>query len=160
MKVHRNAGYLLFFAAVLLFLYICVHLSGDTPADAESTERGVSIDAFFRREDGGALGESTVRLSAEERSADYPLDSGGGVVVSGLPRNGRLTLTLLDHRERIQGVMDLMFSEGAVIDAATDGSGTGHITLKQDTEEIALAFLLKNDGSILCALRLEQAQSA
>lgn len=155
MRFHRKGGSVLFFAGVLLVLYGCIPESGEPAADAEVPETGVSITASFRREDGEALQESTVRLSTEGSSADYPLD-GGALAVSGLPRSGKLTLTVLDRQERIQGTMDLTFSEGAVIDAATDGSGAGHITLKRDTDEIPLAFLLKSDGSLLCALRLEE----
>lgn len=159
MRLRRKMGYGLFAAGALLVLYGYVHTGGEAPA-AEPPERGVSIAASFRREDGGPLRESTVRLSTEDGSADYPLDGGGSLAVSGLSRSGKLTLTVLDSQDRIQGTVDLTFSEGAVIDAAMDGSGAGHIMLKRDTGEITLAFLLKNDGSILCALRLDQPEDS
>ena len=120
-------------------------------------EDGVSVEASFRQEDGEALGESTIRVSTESDSADYPLDGNGTLAVSGLPRSGTLTLTGLHQQDRIRGTTDLIFSVGAVIDASTDSGGDGHITLKADTREIALVFLLQEDGTILCTLRLEQA---
>lgn len=156
MRFHRTTGYVLAFVAVLLGLYFLARLDGGEAAGTETQETGVSMEASFRGEDGEALGESTVRVSAGEQNADYPLSGSGELVVAGLSRNGKLTLTVLDRREQVRGSMDLIFSEGAVIDAVTDGSGAGHITLKRDTEEIALAFLLQEDGTILCALRLEQ----
>lgn len=160
MRLHRKTGCTLLFAGVLLLLYGCVRMDGETPPDTVPPESGVSIDASFSQEDGGALCESTVRFSTGEDSADYPLDDSGALVASGLPRSGNLTLTVLDRENQVQGAMDLTFSEGAVIDAATDDSGAGHITLKRDTDEIALAFLLKNDGSLLCALRLEPSRGS
>ena len=156
MRFHGKTGYVLLFVGVLVVLSICVRINDEVPPDTESLEGGVSIQASFRREDGGPLDESTVRVSTEEDSADYPLD-GGALAVSGLPRSGTLTLTVLDGQERVRGVTNLTFSEGAVIDASTDSGGDGHITLKQDTKEIALVFLLQEDGTILCALRLDQA---
>ena len=156
MRVHGKTGYILLFAGVLLVLSICVRVSGGAPEDMEPPEGGVSVEASFRQEDGEALRESTVRVSTETNSADYPLDGSGALAVSGLPRSGTLTLTVLDGQERVRGATNLTFSEGAVIDASTDSGGDGHITLKQDTREIALVFLLREDGTILCTLRLEQ----
>ena len=156
MRFHGKTGYVLLFLGVLFALYGCVRIGGDETPEAEPSEGGVSIEASFRQEDGEALGESTVRVSTEEDSADYSLDGSGVLAVSGLPRSGTLALTVLDHQNQIQGVTNLTFSEGAVIDASTDSGGDGHITLKHDTREIALVFLLQEDGTILCALRLEQ----
>lgn len=156
MRFHGKTGYVLLFLGVLFVLYGCARIGGDETPEAAPSKDGVSVEASFRQEDGGPLGESTVRVSSGENSADYPLDARGSLTVSGLPRSGTLTLTVLDGQEQVRGATNLIFSEGAVIDASTDGKGDGHITLKQDTREIALAFLLKNDGTILCALRLEQ----
>lgn len=157
MRFHRKTGCVLAFAGVLLGLYVCVQMDGREAArGAEPRETGVSMEASFRGEDGEPLGESTVRVSTQEQSADYPLSGSGELVVADLSRNGKLTLTVLDRREQVRGSMDLTFSEGAVIDAVTDGGGAGHITLKRDTEEIALAFLLKEDGAMVCTLRLDQ----
>lgn len=158
MGFHGKTRHMLGFAGALLVLSICVRMSGGVPPDTESLESGVSMEASFRREDGEALRESTVRVATETGSADYPLDGSGALEVSGLPRSGTLTLTVLDRQDRIRGATNLTFSEGSVIDASTDSGGDGHITLKQDTREIALAFLLQEDGTILCALRLERAQ--
>lgn len=157
MRVRGKTGYTLLFAGMLLILSVCVRIGGNAPPEAEPPEDGVSVEASFRQEDGGALRESTVRVSTEEDSVDYQLDGSGALAVSGLPRSGTLTLTVLDHQGRIRGATNLTFSEGAAIDASTDSGGDGHITLKQDTREIALMFLLQEDGTILCALRLEPA---
>lgn len=156
MRLHGKTRYVLLFLGVLFVLYGCVRTGGDETPEEEPPEDGVSVEASFRREDGEALRESTVRVSTEEDSADYPLDGSGALAVSGLPRSGTLTLTVLDGQERVRGATNLTFSEGAVIDASTDSGGDGHITLKHDTREIALVFLLQEDGTILCALRLEQ----
>lgn len=156
MRFHGKTGYVLLFFGVLFILYGCAHIGGEETPEAASPEDGVCVDASFRREDGEALRESTVRVSTEEHSDDYPLDGSGALAVSGLPRSGTLTLKVLDAQERVRGATNLTFSEGAVIDASTDSGGDGHITLKHDTREIALVFLLQEDGTILCALRLEQ----
>ena len=156
MRVPGKAGYVLLFLGVMFVLYGCGYMRGAETPEAEPPEDGVSVEAFFRREDGEALGESTVRVSTEDGSADYLLDGSGALAVSGLPRSGTLTLTILDGQERVRGAANLIFSEGAVIDASTDSGGDGHITLKHDTREIALVFLLREDGTILCTLRLEQ----
>lgn len=156
MRLHGKTGYVLLFLGVLFVLYGCVRTGGDETPEEEPPEDSVFVEASFRQEDGEALGESTVRVSTEEDSADYPLDGSGALAVSGLPRSGTLTLTVLDGQERVRGATNLTFSEGAVIDASTDSGGDGHITLKHDTREIALVFLLQEDGTILCALRLEQ----
>ena len=156
MRLHGKTGYVLLFLGVLFVLYGCAHIGGDETPEAEPSEDGVSVEASFRQEDGEVLRESTVRVSTEADSADYPLDGSGALAVSGLPRSGTLTLAILDGQERVRGATNLTFSEGAVIDASTDSGGDGHITLKHDTREIALVFLLQEDGTILCALRLEQ----
>lgn len=156
MGFHGKTGYVLLCLGALFVLYGCAHIGGDETPETEPSEDGVSIEASFRQEDGEALRENTVRLSTEGGSADYPLDGGGALAVPGLPRSGTLTLTILDGQDRVRGATNLTFSEGAVIDASTDSGGGGHITLKHDTREIALVFLLQEDGTILCALRLEQ----
>ena len=156
MRFHGKTRYVLLFLGVLFVLYGCAHIGGDETPKSEPSEDGVSVEASFRQEDGEALRESTVRVSMEANSVDYQLDGSGALAVSGLPRSGTLTLTVLDQQDRIRGATNLTFSEGGVIDASTDSGGDGHITLKHDTREIALVFLLQEDGTILCALRLEQ----
>ena len=120
----------------------------------EETEGKIAIAAMFRQEDGIDLRGSTIRFAFGENSISHPLGDDGECIISDLPRVGDLMLTVFDRQERIQGAMTLSLSEGAVIDAATDDSGIGHIILRGDTDEVALAFVLKNDGSLLCALRL------
>ena len=156
MRFRGKTGCVFLFLGALLVLYGCAHTGGGETPEAEPSEDGVCVEAAFRQEDGEALRKSTVRVSTEADSIDYQLDGSGALAVSGLPRSGTLTLTILDGQERVRGATNLTFSEGAVIDASTDSGGDGHITLKHDTREVALVFLLQEDGTILCALRLEQ----
>jgi len=145
----------LFAVIAFLVLYGCSNAIEETPSEA--TENELTIAASFLREDGSALRDSTACFSFEEGSVDRSLDDNGEIKISGLPRSGDLTLIILDRQEYEQGSMVLSVSEGAVIDAATDEDGVGHITLRRDTEEVALLFTLRDDGSLLCALRLIQA---
>ena len=59
----------------------------------------VSVSAGFLTEDGEPLSEGTVRLRVGETGADFPLDSGGELRVSGLPRQGTVELTLQENVE-------------------------------------------------------------
>jgi len=152
MRTTREKISVLFTVILLLVLYGCSNAVEEAPSETGGNE--LTIAASFLREDGSALCDSTARFSFEENSVEHPLDGGGELKVSGLPRSGELTLTVLDRQERERGRMALSVSEGAVIDAATDESGVGHITLRGDTEEVALLFTLRDDGSLLCALRL------
>ena len=138
---------------LLLLLCGCSGAALKDPPPEESKNE-IAIEASFRQEDGIDLCGSTVRFAFGERRVDLPLGDDGECTIPGLPRVGDLMLTVLDRQEQIQGTMTLSLSEGAVIDAATDESGVGHVLLREDTEEVALAFVLKNDGSLLCALRL------
>ncbi len=152
MRATRKRIYALFAATLLLVLYGLSNPIEEAPSGAAANK--LTIAASFLREDGSALCGSKARFSFEETSVEHPLEDSGELKVSGLPRSGELTLTVLDRQEREQGAMALSVSEGAVIDAATDESGVGHITLRRDTEEVALLFTLRDDGSLLCALRL------
>lgn len=156
MRLCGKNGYWLFTAGLLLVL-CCFSLMGGTSRLSEGTKEVFSIISFFGREDGRTLEGGAVRFVTAERSIEYQLDGSAGLRVFGLPRAGDFTLTILDEREQVRGSMRLSVSEGAVIDANTDENGVGHITLKKDTDELALDFLLKGDGTVLCALRLTQA---
>ena len=140
--------------AGMLLLCGCTGAAREIPAGVSENE--VAIAASFSQEDGIALCGSTVRCSFGESSTDHSLDHNGELRVSGLPRVGELLLTVLDQQEHVQGDMTLSFSEGAVIDATTDERGIGHVTLRGDTDEVALLFILKDDGSLRCSLRLIQ----
>ncbi len=165
MRVTRGKICVLFAAAVFLVLYGCSNTIEEAPSSSsETAENELTMTASFQREDGSALRGSTACFSFEEGSVDRPLDDNGELKISGLPRSGDMTLIVLDRQEYEQGSMVLSVSEGAVIDAATDEDGVGHITLRRDTEEVALYFTLRDDGSLLCDLRLahgnEQSQEA
>lgn len=80
--------------------------------------------------------------------------------VSGLPRSGKLLLTLFDPQQEVQGAMTLSFDRGAVIDAITSQDGVGHIIVRNDTSEVALIFILTKDGTLQCTLWLERTASS
>lgn len=156
MRLCGKNGYWLLAVGLLLIL-CCISLTGGASRREEVTTDVFSIISSFGRENGQVLEDRTVRFVMEGRSMEYRLDGGNMVHVSGLPRVGDFTLTILDEREQVQGSMSVSVSEGAVIDANTDENGVGHITLKQDTNELALHFLLKEDGTVSCALQLVRA---
>lgn len=141
--------------SVLLLLSGCA-VPGTLPPEAAS-EDALSVSALFQTEDGDALQSGVAQFSAQETS--YPLDSSGKINVPGLPRSGELLMTLFDQRQEVQGVMTLSFDQGAVIDATTGEDGVGHITTRSDTNEVALLFVLDENGSLTCALWLKRADS-
>lgn len=153
MESCRNRSALLFAAALLLALWGC---SGG-PEDRPASENKLTIAASFHWEAGDSLGDGSVRFSAGGESDDYPMGS-GEAELSDLPRQGSAALTLLDSQGIVLGTVRLSISQGAVIDAAADETGCAHITLKEDTNRVAVAFVLKPDGAVSCALQLAQAE--
>lgn len=130
--------------------------SSPQPAESSAPAGTVTVAAKFQREDGTPLPSETVRVSGGGNSMDYPLDSDGELRLSGLPKCGELSLSILDRQGREAVTMSLVFATGAVIDAMTDGDGVGHISLKEDTDEVALDFTWNDDGTLLCSLHLSQ----
>lgn len=153
MESCRNRFMLLFAAALLLALWGC---SGG-PEDRPVPESKITIAASFHWEVGNSLGDGSVRLSAGGESADYPM-GGGEAELSSLPRQGSAALTLLDSQGAVLATVRLSISQGAVIDAAADENDCAHITLREDTDRVAVAFVLKPDGAVSCALQLAQAE--
>lgn len=82
------------------------------------------------------------------------MDGNGELQVTGLSKCGDLLLSVLDPQSEVIGTTTLSFDQGAVIDATTGDDGRGHITLREDTDVIALSFSLLADGSLQCSLRL------
>jgi len=109
MRVTREKISVLFTVTLLLVLYGCSNAIEEAPSEAAEGE--FTIAASFQREDGSALCDSTARFSFEETSVEQPLD-GGELKISGLPRSGDMTLTVLDRQESEQGAMALSVSEG------------------------------------------------
>lgn len=142
------------FTFLLLFPGGCSRTVEQTDSGADAS--GLTMRASFEREDGTSLSECTVRFSDGENSADYLSDQDGALTVSGLPREGKLTVTVLEGREEPRGTVTLSSSQGAVIDAVTDEDSVAHITLKKDTREIALRFTLYDDNTLGCELRLSE----
>lgn len=141
--------------AALLLLLLLSGCAGKGAAPHEKEEEDdLSIAALFQSESGDALHGSTAYFSMEASSNSCQVDSDGTASISGLPRNGELLLTLFDQRQEVQGTITLSFSEGAVIDAMTDEDGAGHITVRNDTREVALVFILTEDSTLRCTLWL------
>lgn len=130
--------------------------SSPQPAESSAPADTVTIAAKFQREDGTLLPYETVRIFDGGNSVDYLLDGGGALRLSGLSNSGELSLSILDRQGREAVTMSLVFATGAVIDAMTDGDGVGHISLKEDTDEVALDFTWNDDGTLLCSLHLSQ----
>lgn len=139
-------------AVLLLLLSGCAGMGTALPA--ETGEEGLSVAALFLTEKGDALHGSSVCFSREASSNYCQVDDAGIASISGLPRSGELLLTLFDPQQEIQGVMTLFFDQGAVIDATTSQDGVGHITVREDTEEVALLFVLTENGTLKCTLWL------
>ncbi len=151
----RNVFFLCM-ASCMLLLCGC---SAETNEDVSASENaevnhGIAITAAFKYEDGTALASGSIRFSDSENSADYQLDEKGELKISGLPREGELTVTVLDQQAQPQETITLTLSQGSIIDVVSDGNGTGHVTLKENTEEVALDFTLCDDGSLQCGLQL------
>lgn len=115
----------------------------------------LALTAAFAREDGDPLDGSTVRLSAGGRGTDYALED-GQLEAAGLPRSGELELTLLDPGQEVQGAMTLSLGQGAVIDASTGADGVGHVTVRADTDRVALRFAVQENGALTCSLWLSE----
>lgn len=148
--------YATLFIILLLFFAVYIHTVKDDTTSPENTKDDLTLMAGFSKEDGIALGGNTVRLSSGENGRDYSLDGSGKLQITGLPRHGDLLLTVFDSQGQAVGRMTLTISEGAVIDATTSEDGTGHITLRRDTDIIAITFFLLDDGSLQCSLWLTQ----
>lgn len=148
-------------AASLLFLLLFSGCAGgaeeraapETSEALSGTTPTVTVNARFQREDETPLPNGTVRISDGETSVDYSLDEEGTFQAPGLPANGSSTWSLLKETQEETSIT-VRFSTGAVIDAATNADGVGCVTVKEDTEEIALIFTLNEDGALSCSLQL------
>lgn len=140
------------FIFLLLFPGGCSRTVEQT--DGSEDAGGLTMKAAFEEEDGTPLSNCTVRFSDGKNSADYQADQDGALTISGLPTGGELTASVLDGQEEPQGTVILSFSRGAVIDAVTSEDGVGHITIRSDTDEVALLFVLQEDGTLTCTLWL------
>lgn len=143
------------FGAVLLALLLlpgCAYVNAAPPEGAD--DDGLSVAALFRTESGDALHGSTACFSTEAEDGCCQVGGDGTASVSGLPRRGELLLTVFDRQREVQGAMTLSFDEGAVTDAMTGEDGVGHVTVRRDAREVALLFILAEDGGLRCTLWL------
>ena len=137
---------------LLLLLFGCADMGAAPPAEADEEE--LSVAALFQTENGDTLHGSAVCFSTGTDSGYCQVDNDGTASVSGLPRSGELLLTLFDPQQEVQGAMTLFFDEGAVTDAMTGEDGVGHVTVRRDAREVALLFILTEDGGLRCTLWL------
>ena len=139
------------FTILLLLLCCCIRtVEQNQPAQEEGD---FSVMAGFAHEDGTTFSEGIIQLSDGGHILEYPL-SDAALAFPDLPRNGSFKLVLLDRQEQTQGTMRLSFSEGAVIDATTGKDGVGYVMVSGDTDEVALYFILTEDGELQCTLWL------
>jgi len=124
-----------------------------SPSPEETEGQTVTLSTQFRREDGTALSGQSIRLSDGENSMDYPLNEEGQLQITGLPKTGAYTVSVVEDGQEA-GTMTLDFSIGSVIDAVTDADGVGHVTLREDTDTVSLDLVLDADGTLSCSLRL------
>ena len=142
------------FIAFILFLGSCSRTVEQT--ENRGDPGGLTLKAAFEKENGTALSNCTVRFSDGENRADCQADQDGALTISGLATGGELTVSVLDSREEPRGTVTLSFSRGAVIDAVTDENAVAHITLKEDTRDIALRFTLCDGNTLECKLQLSE----
>lgn len=138
---------------LLLLMMTAPLLSGGT-APAETAEGDLAIAAQFQTESGDAFRGGAARFSAGTAEACCQVGRDGTASVSGLPRSGELRLILFDQQKEVRGSMTLSLGRGAVTDAMTGEDGVGHITVREDAREVALRFILQEDGGMRCALYL------
>ena len=165
----RLAALILLGALSLLFCGCAGKVEEETAAPAPSlsqeaqaryapfpggTEAGLDLTARFCTEEGGTL-SGTALLSAGAVESPFPLDEGGQVWVSGLPREGVLGVCLLDENQEELGCAGVTFTTGEVIDASADQEGAGYVTLREDTQALSLVFVADGQGHLWCALLLE-----
>ena len=143
---------------LLLLLSGCSDIGSAPPAEVDGEE--LSVAALFQTENGDTLHGSAVCFSTETGSDYCQVDNDGTASISGLPRSGELLLTLLGPQQEVQGAMTLVFDQGAVIDATTGEDGVGYITVREDTGEVALMFVLTENGALQCTLWLAETVSS
>lgn len=134
---------------LLLLLSGCKSIGAAPHAETE-----LYVAALFQTENGDTLHGSAVCFSTETDSDYCQVGNDGTASISGLPRSGELLLTLFGPQQEVQGAMTLFFDQGAVIDATTSEDGVGYITVREDTGEVALRFVLTENGALQCTLWL------
>lgn len=151
MRFWKKAAAASMFTILLLLLCCCIRTVEQDQSPQE--ENDLSVTAGFAREDGTIFSEGIIQLSDGGHTMKYPL-SDAALALSDLPRNGSFMLALLDRQEQPQGIMRLSFSEGAIIDATTGKDGVGYVMVRRDTDEVALYFILTDEGGLQCTLWL------
>lgn len=136
----------------ILLVLLCCYIR-TVKQDQPAQEADLSVTAGFAHEDGTMLSDGIIQLSNGGYILEYPLRD-TALAFPNLPRNGSFMLALLDRQEQTQGTMRLSFSEGAVIDATTGKDGVGYVMVNGDTDEVALYFILTDDGELQCTLWL------
>lgn len=132
----------------------------ESPADAAGTEdetaASLAMTASFQDEAGAALADAAIRFTVGDTEAEYLTDENGTLTVAGLPAEGTVEVVVLDldGAETASALLEL--SEGSVTDVTEQGDGTIAVTLLSGTEEIAVSFVQRDDGTLSCALKLSE----
>lgn len=126
----------------------------ESPADTAEPEATLTMTASFQDEAGAALADTTIRFTAGDTEAEYLTAEDGTLTVASLPAQGTLEVAVLDLDGETTGTAALEFSQGSVTDVTEGEDGTAAVTLLSGTDEIALNFVLMDDGTLTCALDL------
>ena len=161
--------------ALLLSLAACSgRETGATPAPASTPEQTegsaapeteetaiaegdtLSVSFTFRNEQGETVQDGTVRISDGTVEETYPTGTEGTFTVGGLPREGSVTVTLLDGGDSELGSVELQFTEGSVTDAAAQEDGTVRVSAIPETDNVSLMLAPDGQGGLTCALKLAE----
>lgn len=143
------------FAAILTFLLLFAAGCADKVEEPPQEDAGsVALTALFCREDGASTAGAEILIERAGAGETQYLGEDGKLFLAETARESTLTLSLLEEG-KVLGAITLELSVGAVTDASTDSGGTGHITLRENTEEICLLLLLSS-GKFDCSLYLAQ----
>ena len=126
----------------------------DTAEPEDETAATLTMTASFQDEAGASLADTTIRFTAGDNEAEYLTAEDGTLTVASLPAQGTVEVTVLDLDGEVSGTAALEISEGSVTDVTDGEDGTAAVTLLSGTDQIALNFVLMDDGTLTCALDL------
>ena len=128
----------------------------DTAEPEDETAATLTMTASFQDEAEAALADTTIRFTAGDTEAECLTAKDGTLTVASLPAQGAVEVAVLDMDGEVTGTATLEFSEGSVTDVTEQEDGTAAVTLLSGTDQIALNFVLMDDGTLTCALDLSE----